>query len=305
MLCRLNFQLEVPLTRLFCRLALAFVAFSAVVSNRAAAQQFPESTYQEMRWRMIGPPRGGRTRAACGVPSQPNVFYMGAVNGGVWRSDDFGRTWNPIFDDQPTQSIGAIAVAPSNPDIVYLACGEGLQRPDLSVGDGIYKSTDAGKTWTHLGLREGQQIPALAIDPHNPDRLFAAVLGHPFGANPERGIFRSTDGGATWEKVLYQNENTGGSDVEIDPSNPDVIYAGMWQSRLGPWEDNNGFPGTNGGLFKSTDGRNTWRKLTKGLPDDLVQVNIAIAPSQTSRLYATISTTKPTNYATDDGLGFF
>jgi photosystem II stability/assembly factor-like uncharacterized protein len=190
--------------------------------------------YQEMHWRMIGPFRGGRTRAVAGVASQPNLFYMGAVDGGVWKSDDYGRTWTPIFDQQPTQSIGAIAVAPSNPRIIYVGSGEGLQRPDLSVGSGIYKSTDAGRTWTHLGLRDGQQIPALAVDPRDPNRVFAAVLGHPYGPNQERGIFRSTDGGATWAKVLYKDENTGGSDVEIDPSNPDVIYAGLWQSRLGP-----------------------------------------------------------------------
>ncbi len=287
-----------------------FVWWAAIFCNLflfhlAQAQQYSPNLFQEMRWRMVGPFRGGRTRAVAGVPSQPNVFYMGAVNGGVWKSDDYGRTWNPIFDQQPTQSIGAIAVAPSNSDIVYVASGEGLQRPDLSIGDGIYKSNDAGKTWTHLGLREGQQIPALAIDPRNPDRLFAAVLGHPYGANPERGIFRSTDGGATWAKVLYKDENTGGSDVEIDPSNPDVIYAGMWQSRLGPWEDNNAFAGTNGGLFKSIDGGNTWQKLTKGLPNDLVQINIAIASSQTSRLYATLATTRPTEYASDTGVGFY
>ena len=269
------------------------------------AQAYPPIMFQELRWRMVGPFRGGRTRAVAGVPSQPNVFYMGAVNGGVWKSTDYGRTWSPIFDDQQTQSIGAIAVAPSNPSVIYVASGEGLQRPDLSIGDGIYKSTDAGKTWMHLGLRDGQQIPAFAVDPHNPDRLFAAVLGHPYGASPERGIFRSTDGGVTWQKVLYKDETTGGSDIEIDPSNPDVIYAGMWQSRLGPWEDNNAFPGTNGGLFKSTDGGNTWRKLTKGLPDDLVQINVAIAASQPNRLYATLSTTKPTEYATDAGVGFY
>jgi photosystem II stability/assembly factor-like uncharacterized protein len=280
----------------------------ALFPNLAAllsAQQIPENLYQELRWRMVGPFRGGRTRAVAGVPSQPNVFYMGAVNGGVWKSTDYGRTWNPIFDDQPTQSIGAIAVAPSDPNIVYVASGEGLQRPDLSIGDGIYKSTDAGKTWTHLGLRDGQQVPALAVDPRNPNRLFAAVLGHPYGANPERGIFRSTDGGATWQKVLYEDENTGGSDIEIDPSNPDVIYAGMWQSRLGPWEDNNAFPGTNGGLFKSTDGGTTWRKLIKGLPIDLVQINVAIAASQPNRLYATLATTRPAEYASDAGLGFY
>ena len=240
-----------------------------------------------------------------GVPSQPNVFYIGAVDGGVWKSDDYGRTWNPIFDGQPSQSIGAIAVFPPNPEIIYVASGEGLQRPDLSVGDGIYKSTDAGKTWTHLGLRDGQQIPALAIDPRDPNRIFAAVLGHPYGSNPERGIFRSTDGGASWQKVLYKDENTGGSDVEIDPSNPDTIYASLWQSRLGPWEDSNSFAGTGGGLFKSTDGGNTWKKLTKGLPDDVVQVNVAIAASQPSRLYATLSTTQPSGYASGKGLGFY
>jgi photosystem II stability/assembly factor-like uncharacterized protein len=269
------------------------------------SQQVPETSYQELRWRMIGPFRGGRTRAVAGVPSQPNVFYMGAVNGGVWKSTDYGRTWNPIFDSQPTQSIGAIAIPASHPDIVYVASGEGLQRPDLSVGNGIYKSTDAGKSWSHLGLRDGQQIPALAVDPRDPNRLFAAVLGHPYGPNPERGIFRSTDGGVTWQKVLYKDENTGGSDVEVDPSNPDVIYASLWQSRLGPSEDGNAFAGTNGGLFKSTDGGNTWKKLTKGLPDDLVQINIAIAPSQPGRLYATLSTTKPSSYGTSQGLGFY
>jgi photosystem II stability/assembly factor-like uncharacterized protein len=285
-------------------IAIVFASLS-LPAPFAGARQYSEKLYQDMHWRMIGPFRGGRTRAVAGVPSQPNVFYVGAVNGGVWKSDDYGRTWNPIFDSQPTQSIGAIAVAASNPEIVYAASGEGLQRPDLSVGDGIYKSTDAGKTWTHLGLRDGQQIPALAVDPRDPNRVFAAVLGHPYGANPERGIFRSTDGGVTWEKVLYKDENTGGSGVEMDPANPDVIYASLWQSRLGPWEDNNSFEGTAGGLFKSTDGGSTWRKLTKGLPDDLVQINVAIAPSQPSRLYATVGTTKPTSYASDEGLGFY
>ena len=165
----------------------------------------------DLHWRLVGPFRGGRTRAATGVPGEPNVFYVGQVNGGVWKTNDYGRTWKPIFDEQPTQSIGAIAVAPSDSNIVYVASGEGLHRPDLSVGDGIYKSTDAGKTWQHLGLRDGQQIPALVVDPRDPNRLFAAVMGHPYGPNEERGIYRSTDGGATWKKVLYKDANTGGS----------------------------------------------------------------------------------------------
>jgi photosystem II stability/assembly factor-like uncharacterized protein len=280
-----------------------FVCVSFFLSiDVIAAQQVPENTYQELHWRMIGPFRGGRTRAATGVPSQPNVFYMGQVNGGVWKSDDYGRTWNPIFDHESTQSIGAIAVARSNPNIIYVASGEGLHRPDLSVGNGIYKSTDAGKTWTHLGLRDGLQIPALAIDPRDPNRVFAAVLGHPYGPNEERGLFRSTDGGQTWQKAIYKDENTGASDVEIDPSNPDVIYASMWEAREGPWEDNNEVNGTGGGLFKSTDGGNTWHPLTNGLPKDLAQIYVAIAPTDPRRLYATLAIASGTLafYRSDD-----
>jgi photosystem II stability/assembly factor-like uncharacterized protein len=282
--------------------ALFILAVNARVSD---AQQYPASTYQEMRWRMIGPFRGGRTRAAAGVPDQPNVFYVGQGDGGVWKSEDYGRTWTPVFEDQPSQSIGAIAVAPSDANIVYAASGEGLQRPDLSVGDGIYKSTDAGKTWTHLGLRDGQQIPALAIDPRDPNHVFAAVLGHPYGPNEERGIFVSTDGGQTWKKSLYEDQDTGGSDVQIDPTNPDVLYASLWKVRQGPWEDGNQYNKTGGGLFKSTDGGNTWRPLTHGLPKDLVQIYVAIAPSQPSRLYATLGTTKTGDYSSASGLGFY
>jgi photosystem II stability/assembly factor-like uncharacterized protein len=278
---------QVTTSNVVLRLLVCISVFSSIGSS--SAQQIPENLYQDLHWRMIGPFRGGRTRAAAGVPSRPNLFYVGQVNGGVWKSDDYGRTWTPIFDHESTQSIGAIAVAPSDPNIIYVASGEGLHRPDLSVGNGIYKSTDAGKTWTHLGLRDGQQIPALAIDPRDPNRVFAAVLGHPYGPNEERGLFRSMDGGQTWEKVIYKNENTGASDVEIDPSNPDVIYASMWEAREGPWEDNNEVNGTGGGLFKSTDGGKTWRPLSNGLPKDLAQIYVAIAPSDTRRLYATVA----------------
>jgi len=261
--------------------------------------------FQGLRWRGIGPFRGGRTRAVSGVPAQPNVFYIGVCNGGVWKTDDYGRTWTPIFDDQPTGSIGAIAVAPSDPNIVYVGSGEGLHRPDLSTGDGIYRSMDAGKTWTHLGLHDGQQIPWISVDPKDPDRLFVAVLGHPYGPNQERGIFRSTDGGKSFQKVLYKDENTGGSYVELDPSNPQVVYAALWEAREGPWE-NAAWSGTNGGIFKSTDGGSTWRQLTKGLPQDITQSNLAIAAGNSQRLYAAVASMHDTGisvgvYRSDDG----
>jgi photosystem II stability/assembly factor-like uncharacterized protein len=277
----------------------AFLPAAALVAADHAAPM------PAMHWRMIGPFRGGRTRAAAGAPDEPNVFYVGQVDGGVWKSDDYGRTWNPIFDGQDTQSIGAIAVAPSDSSVVYVASGEGLHRPDLSVGDGIYRSADAGKTWTHLGLRNGQQIPALAVDPTNPNRLFAAVLGHPYGPNTERGIFRSEDGGKTWEKVLFKDERTGGSQVVIDPKDPQVVYASLWEETLGPWEDGNDYAGTHGGLFKSIDGGAKWTQLSNGLPSDLVQINVAIAASDTQRLYATISTTAESAYASGNGLGVY
>jgi len=287
--------------------AFCLLAISTFATSNAQQPASPASSElkPDLHWRMIGPFRGGRTRAATGVIGQPNVFYVGQVDGGVWKSDDCGRTWEPIFDSQPSQSIGAIAVAASDSNIVYAASGEGLRRPDLSVGDGIYKSTDAGKTWQHLGLRDGQQIPALAVDPHDANKLLAAVLGHPYGPNEERGIFRSTDGGATWKKVLYVDPNTGGSDVKIDPGNPNVVYAAMWESRLAPWEDGNQYQGTHGGLFKSTDGGETWQKLSKGLPDNLAQIYVAIAASDPNRLYATLSTTKESGYASGAGLGVY
>jgi len=290
------------------RRRLTLILFASLVMFGSAiveAQTIPESLYGEMQWRMIGPLRGGRTRATAGVPGNPAILYIGVCNGGIWRSDDYGRTWAPIFDDQPTQSIGAIAVAPSDPNIIYAGSGEGLQRPDLSVGDGIYKSTDAGKIWVHLGLRDGQQIPAIAVDPHDPNRLFAAVLGHPYGPNEERGIFRSTDGAKTWEKVFYVDENTGGNDVDIDPANPNVVYASFWPGRLGPWEDANEYAGPKGGIFKSTDGGTTWKKLGGGLPDRIVEANLSIAPSDPNRLYVVLATTTESAYQSGKGLGLY
>src|SRR5947208_1999032 len=192
------------------------IAFVGIIALPVTAQQFSPDLFKSLHWRSIGPFRGGRTRAVAGVPSQPNVFYIAQVNGGVWKTDDYGSTWNPVFDDQPTGSVGAIAVAASDPNVIYVGSGEGLQRPDLSVGGGIYKSMDAGKTWTHLGLRDGQQIPQIVVDPRNANTVLVAVAGHPYGPNAERGIFRSTDAGRTFDQVLYKDQHVGGADVIFD-----------------------------------------------------------------------------------------
>ncbi|HEV2984920.1 MAG TPA: hypothetical protein VGX46_11040 [Vicinamibacterales bacterium] len=259
--------------------------------------------YSDLRWRHIGPFRGGRTVGAAGVVQQANVFYIGVNNGGVWKTTDYGLSWAPIFDDQPTQSIGAIAVAPSDPNIVYVASGEGLQRPDLSIGDGIYKSIDAGRTWQHLGLREARQISAVIVDPSDPNRVFAAALGHPYGPNEERGVFRSGDGGRTWQKALYRDENTGAIDLAFDPTNPQTVYAVLWAARQGPWEYNNAYAGATSGLFKSTDGGATWQPLTAGLPgaaEGLSRIGIGIAPSDPRRMYAWVTARVSGLYRSDD-----
>jgi len=266
------------------RVALVLVA-AATASSLAVAQQ-PDNS-RALHWRQIGPVRAGRARALSGVPSQPNVFYAGFDNGGVWRSTDYGSVWVPIFDDQPTGSIGAIAVAPSDPNIIYVGSGAGIIRPDLATGDGVYKSTDGGRTWTHLGLRDTQMIAMIDVDPRDPNRLFVAALGHPYGPNAERGIFRSTDGGQSFQKVLFKDEYTSGNDVRIDPSDPNTVYATLWQQQQS-FIEGQGFGGAGNGIFKSTDGGTTWKQLTEGLPS-IIQANIALAPSNPRRLYATIA----------------
>jgi photosystem II stability/assembly factor-like uncharacterized protein len=260
--------------------------------------------YQELHWRSIGPFRAGRTVSITGIPGQQNIFYMAPNNGGVWKSTDFGRTWNPIFDDQPTASIGAVAVAPSDPNTIYVGSGEGLRRPDLSVGDGMYKSTDAGKTWQHLGLRDAQQIASIIVDPKDPNRLFVAAQGHPYGPNPERGVYRSLDGGQTFRKVLYKDENVGGMDVVFDPRNSQTIYASMWSSRRPVWTTGGAYNGPGSGLYKSTDGGDTWRQLTKGLPgpdEGIGRIGPTVAPSDPNRLYAWVNAKKASGiYRSDD-----
>lgn len=244
-----------------------------------------------MHWRQIGPGRAGRARALSGVASEPNVFYAGFDNGGVWRSTDYGSTWHPLFDQEGTGAIGAIAVAPSDPKIIYVGTGAGIIRPDLSTGDGVYKSTDAGKTWTHLELRDTRMIAWIAVDPKDPNRLFVAALGHPYGPNAERGVFRSTDGGNSWQKVLYQDEYTGANCVVIDPSDPNIVYASLWQQQQS-FREGEEFGGAGGGIFKSTDGGSTWKPLTGGLPD-AIEANIAVAPSDPNRVYAMVAGVAP------------
>ena len=224
------------------------------------------------------------------MPGQPNEFYIGVNNGGVWKTTDAGRVWTPIFDDQPSGSIGALAVAPSNPKVIYVGSGEGLQRPDLSTGDGVYVSRDGGKTWTNTGLRDGQQISAIVVDPQDENLAFVAVLGHPYGANEERGVFRTVNGGKTWEKVLYQDENTGAMALALNPTDANTVYAVLWAARQGPWE-NGAWQGTSSGLFKSTDGGTTWKPLTKGLPTPakgLGRIGIDVSRSDPKRLFAIV-----------------
>jgi photosystem II stability/assembly factor-like uncharacterized protein len=254
----------------------------------ASAATVNPSSYGSLSWRFVGPLRGGRTTMITGVADQPDLFYITAANGGVWKTDDAGRTWSPIFDSQSTGSVGAIAVAPSDDKILYVGSGEGMRRPDLSIGDGMYKSTDAGLTWAHLGLRDAQQIAAIAVDPSDPNRLFVAALGHPYGPNSERGVYRSTDGGASFQRVLFTNDRTGAPDVTLDPQNAQVVYATLWTSQEAPWEAT--FAGAGSGVYKSSDGGSTWTRLSNGLPNWIGRAVVAVAPSNSQVVYVMATT---------------
>ena len=281
------------------------LSFLIVINVFSAFTQQVDSRFTDgLRWRMIGPHRAGRTVGVTGVPSQPSVFYIGVNNGGVWKTNDYGHTWNPIFDSESTGSVGDVVVAPSNPNVIYVGSGEGIQRPDLSVGNGLYKSTDAGKTWTNMGLQDAQQIGGITVDPKNENKIFVAALGHPYGPNKERGVYRSLDGGKTLEQVFYINENTGAIQVTIDPNNSNIVYADIWAARQGPWE-NGAWNGEESGLIKSEDGGTTWRKLTKGLPTTkehgLGRIGFTIAPSNSKRMFATVDAEKNGGiYRSDD-----
>ena len=263
------------------------ISAACVLAAAAFASGVPQPTVDPasaMHWRHIGPTRAGRARALAGVPARPNLFYIGFDNGGVWRSTDYGSNWEPIFDRESTGSIGAIAVAPSDPNVIYVGSGAGIIRPDLATGDGVYKSVDAGKTWSRVGLFDSQMIAMIDVSPRDPNRLFVAVLGHPYGPSAERGIFRSTDGGKTFDKVLFKDDYTSGNDVRIDPQNPDIVYAALWQQQQS-FTEGGAFGGSSGGIFKSADGGTSWKPLTEGLPQ-VTQANLAVAASNPKILYA-------------------
>ena len=238
---------------------------TALLTPPAPAQQVLAAT-PGLKWRMLGPFRGGRTDAVCGVHGRPNEFYFGAVNGGVWKTVDAGRVWEPVFDSQPVASIGALAVAPSAPDTVYVGSGESTLRDSTGFGNGMYKSTDAGKTWTHIGLDDTQRIGKIAVDPRNPNIVFVAAIGHLYESHAARGVYRSQDGGRNWTKVLFKDDNTGAVEVVIDPTNSQVVYAGLWNTRRPTWYTYQPTNGPGGGIYKSTDGGSTWNQLGGGLP---------------------------------------
>ena len=270
------------------------VAARAGGTPLSAGMQQLAGLSSSLQWRLIGPFRGGRVDAVSGVPGRRNEFYFGAVNGGVWKSIDAGRVWRPVFDGQPVASIGALAVAPSAPDVVYVGTGESTLRDSVGYGGGVYKTTDGGLTWTHLGLAATQHIGRIAVDPRNPDIVFVAAIGNLYAPNPDRGVFRSRDGGRTWQKVLYKDENVGAAEVVIDPANSRVVYAGLWNTRRPPWYAYQPSNGPGGGLFKSLDGGTTWRQLTSGLPaEGIGRCGIAVAPSQPRRVYAVVDCLVP------------
>ena len=287
-------------------------AFGATLGAQDAARSTPSDSPSEktagstpkelksLKYRSIGPAAGGRISRVAGIPGDPTTYYAATASGGVWKSIDGGTAWKPIFDDQPVSSIGSIAVSPSNPNVVYVGSGEANIRGNVAAGNGIYKSADAGRTWTHVWNQEGQ-IGKMVVHPTNPDIAFAAVLGHAFGPNPERGVYRTIDGGRTWRQVLKKDADTGASDVEMDPSNPSIIFAGFWQTRRSPWDFISGGPGS--GLYVSHDGGDSWKQLTgQGLPDGVWgKVGVAVAPSDSRRVYALIEADKGGLFRSDDG----
>lgn len=282
------------------RSALGGLLLAAALAAPAAAQTIEPAAYQGMQWRNIGPFRGGRSVASAGVPSQPYTYYMGTVGGGLWKTEDAGETWRNVSDGFfRTGSVGAIAVAESDANVVYAGMGEHAVRGVMTThGDGVYRSTDAGRTWTHRGLDRTRQISAVQVHPRDPDLVYVAAQGSPYGANPERGVYRSRDGGANWERVLFVDENSGASSLSMDMSNPRVLYAGFWDHRRLPWFVRSGGPGS--GIYKSTDGGDTWTELTEGLPAEMGKVSVSVSRANPRRVYALIEAEEGGLYRSDN-----
>jgi photosystem II stability/assembly factor-like uncharacterized protein len=277
----------------------------AETSTRRASAKTPgavdESLFGAMRWRQIGPFRGGRVLAVTGVPGEPDVFYFGAASGGVWKTTDAGGNWAPIFDHESIASIGAIAVASSDHNIIYAGSGEACIRGNISYGNGVYKTLDGGRTWQNVGLKDTRHIGAVIIDPRNPNIVFVAALGHAYGPNEERGVFRTTDGGATWQKVLFKDNKTGAIDVVFDPKNPSTIFATLWEVYRTPWSLSSGGPGS--GLYKSVDGGTTWKRLEgHGLPAGIMgRIGVSVSGGDSNRVYALIESKEGGLFRSDDG----
>src|SRR2546421_1289295 len=260
-----------------------------------------EKLFRGVQWRQVGPFRGGRALAVEGIPNEPGVYYFGAVAGGIWKTTDGGANWAPLFDKESISSIGAIAVAPSDHNVVYVGTGEAAVRGNISYGGGVYKSVDAGKTWKNIGLKDSRHIGALIVDPKNADIVLVTALGHAFGPNQERGVFRTTDGGKTWAKVLSKDENTGGIDVVFDPHNSNIVFAALWQARRQPWNFSSGGPGS--GLYRSDDGGVTWKRLEgNGLPEGILgRIGVSVSGADSNRVYAMIEAEEGGLFRSQDG----
>ncbi|MEQ7873523.1 hypothetical protein ABDK56_05910 [Sphingomonas sp. ASV193] len=286
------------------RLLLASVAALAALAPAAVAAPVDPAQFKALEWRSVGPFRGGRVLAVAGDPTDPRRFYFGSVNGGVWETNDAGRTWQPIFDQVPVGSIGALALAPSDPKILYVGTGEADMRSDIAQGTGLYRSADRGRTWQSIGLKDTQSIGRILVDPRNPDTLLVAALGHPYGPNPERGVFRSTDGGRSWTKTLYKDADTGAIDLAFEPGNASVVYAALWQTRRPPWNTYPPSYGPGSGLYKSLDGGRTWKPLTgRGLPANPARIGLSTSKAKPNRVYALIDSAKEEQaglYRSDD-----